>query len=199
MAQFLGSSSPEGFPRNILRRVSETQAVYITGTVLHVHTLHVHTKDELNLILLATHFHIVKEVRLHTCQTSEYYTSRKQHLRVTQSPWRSVAFLLPYICRGDWVENNGTREREIKITFDEFFRHVAGAWKVGLSIRALWNRIPESEVRPISRAYNLSHVHRGVSAWAEGYSLESDLEVDLENDERESREQDEMLMLLSLV
>ena len=68
-----------------------------------------------------------------------------------------------------------------------------------MSIRALWNRIPESGVRPISRAYSLSHVHRGVSAWAESYSSESDLEADLENDERESREQDEMPMLLSLV
>ena len=171
----------------------------IIGTTLHVYTLHVRTRDELNLILLATHLHIVKEVRLHTCQLSEYYTFGKQHLRVTQSPWRSVAFLLPYICRGNWVENTGTREREIRITFDECFRHVAIAWKVGLSIWAPWSRILEGEIRPISRSYDLGHVHRSVSAWAEGYSLESDLEVDLENNDREYREQDEMLMFLSLV
>ena len=171
----------------------------VIGTTLHVYTLHVRTRDELNLILLATHLHIVKEVRLHTCQLSEYYTSRKQHLRVTQSPLRSVAFLLPYICRGNWVESNGIREREVKITFDEFFRAAACAWKIGLSIRGWYNRIPEKEIRPITRAYDLGHVHSRVSAWAEGYSSDSSLEVDLENSDREYREGDEMLMFLSLV
>lgn len=164
-----------------------------------MYVLYVRSRDELNQILLATHLRLVKEVRLHTCQLSEYYTARKQHLRVTQSPWRSVAFLLPYICKGNWVESNGIREREVKITFDEFLRPVACTWRLGLSIKGWCSRIPEEKIRPVSRAYDLGHIHRGVSAFTEGYSSDSSLEVDLENDDREYREQDEMLMFLSLV
>ena len=68
-----------------------------------------------------------------------------------------------------------------------------------MSIRGWYNRIPEEEIRPITRAYDLGHVHSRVNAWAKGYSSDSSLEVDLENNDREYREGDEMPMFLRLV
>ena len=106
---------------------------------------------------------------------------------------------MPYICRGQWVESSEKREREVRVTFDDFLRPVVEAWRAGLCIRALVCQIPVSGASLITRNYDLSHVHRTLSVWEKGYTSESEAEVDLENNEKEFREQDEMLVFLSLV
>ena len=120
-------------------------------------------------------------------------------MRITPSHWRALKFVLPYICRGPWIESNEKRERAVKITFDYFLRPAIEATRSGLCIRTLICHLPASEANPITRAYDLSHVHKTLSAWAEGYTSESEREVDLENNDREFREQDETLMFLSLM
>ena len=85
-----------------------------------MHTLHIRKKDKLNFISLATHLHLVNEVRIHAFQVDFYLTARRFHTRIVPSRWEAVQFVLPYINRGQWVENKGKREREIKITFDDF-------------------------------------------------------------------------------
>ena len=102
---------------------------------------------------------------------------------------------MPYINRGPWVESEGKRERAVRITFDNFLRPAIEDWRAGLPYAKTICSIPEYETDLISTYTNLPHVHLGMSAFARGYSSESNLEVDLENDEMEFREDDEILML----
>ena len=139
--------------------MSSTEVVYIVDTTLHIHTLCPCTKDELNLILLATHLCIVSEVRLHTFQISHYHTSRREHVRITQSPWEPIASFLHYICRGTLIERGGEQERAVKITFDSFLRPIVDPWKAGLCTRTLVCNLPDSEAGLITKHYNLSHIH----------------------------------------
>ena len=46
---------------------------------------------------------------------------------------------------------------------------------------------------PIIGGKKLPHIHANLGGWERGYSLESNLEVDLENDELEFRQDDEIL------
>ena len=196
IAQFLRGVSPEGPPCIVIEKVSETKAVYVIGTTLHVHTLHLRKRDELNFILLATHLRLVDEVRIHNFHINHYLTSRRAHVRITQSYWRTVEFILPYINRGPWVEREGVKERAVRITFDDFLRPAVEAWKAGKPYAQLICDIPEYETDLISTYTNLPHVHLGLSVFVRGYSSESDYEVDIENDEFEFREDDEILMFL---
>ena len=61
-ANILLSLPEEDLLKIVLRKFAETRVVYIVGTVLHVHTLRLGKKDEVNSILLATHFGIVNKV-----------------------------------------------------------------------------------------------------------------------------------------
>ena len=81
----------------------------------------------------------------------------------------------------------------MRITFDEFLCPVVEAWKVGLPYAELIYRLPQSKLELIAVNKKLTHIHTGLSAWERGYSLESDLEVDLENDEYELHQDDEIL------
>ena len=45
----------------------------------------------------------------------------------------------------------------------------------------------------IAASKKLTHIHADLNAWERGYSLESDLEVGLENDEYEFCHDDEIL------
>ena len=54
-------------------------------------------------------------------------------------------------------------------------------------------RLPQSELEPIIGGKKLPHIHANLRAWERGYSSESNLEVDLENDEFEFRQDDEIL------
>ena len=90
---------------------------------------------------------------------------------------------MPYINLGPWLESEGKRERAVRITFDEFLRLAVEAWRAGLPYAELIFRLPQSELEPITSSKKLPHIHANLSAWERGYSSESDLELDLENDE----------------
>ena len=124
VAQFLRSVPPEGFLSTIVRKVSETQAVKIEGTILHINLLRLWERNKLNLVLLATGLQVVSEVRIHNFQVTYFLTARRLHVHITQAHWRAFGFVLPYIILGPWVESEGKRKRAIKITFDEFL-HLA--------------------------------------------------------------------------
>ena len=94
---------------------------------------------------------------------------------------------------GPWLESEGKRERAIKITFDEFLCPAVEAWRVGLPYAELIFHLPQSELEPIIGGKKLPHIHANLRAWERGYSSESNLEVDLENDEFEFRQDDKIL------
>ena len=88
--------------------------------------------------------------------------------------------------RGPWVGKGSTRERAIKITFDNFLRTAIEAWRSGLPYGILVFGMLEYKTHPISTYSNLPWVHRGLSAFAEGYSSDSELEVDFAHEELDS-------------
>lgn len=197
IAQFLRDISPEGPPCTIVEKVSETKAVYVIGTTLHVHVLQLRKKDELSFILLATHLRLVDEVRIHNFHINYYLTARRVHVRLVPAYWRTVKSFLPYINRGPWVEREGKRERAVKITFDNFLRPAVEAWKAGLPYHHLVLDIPEYKTDLISTYTNLSYVHLGLNFLIRGYSSESDFEVKVVHDTlHESDEEDEIMMVL---
>ena len=75
VAHFLQSASPEAFPYTILGKISETHAVRIIGTTLHVNVIRLWEKDELNLILLVTSLRVVDQVKIHNFQINFYLTA----------------------------------------------------------------------------------------------------------------------------
>ena len=83
------------------------------------------------------------------------------------------------------------------ITFDEFLRPAIEVWRAGLPYVELIFCLPQSELEPITGGKKLTHIHANLSAWERGYSLEPDLEVDLENDEYEFRQDNEILTFFS--
>ena len=93
--------------------------------------------------------------------------------------------------RGPWVVKGSTRERAIKITFDNFLKPALEAWRSGLSYAGLVFGIPEYETDLISTCSNLPWVHRELSAFAEGYSSDSELEVDFAHEEVDSNSEEE--------
>ena len=133
----------------IVEKVSETKSIYIIGTTLHVHILHIRKKDELNFISLATHLHLVNEVRVHVFQVDFFLTARRFHTHIVPSRWEAVQFVLPYINRGPWVENEGKRERAIKITFDDFLQPAVKAWRAGKPFANMLFDIPEYDIELI--------------------------------------------------
>ena len=74
VSRFLRSTSPNGFPYDVIDKLAVTKAIYIIGTTLHIHVLHIRKLDELNLILLATHLRLVDEVRIHNFHLHFYLT-----------------------------------------------------------------------------------------------------------------------------
>ena len=198
VAHFLRDQSPEGPPCNVIEKLPETNAVYIIGTTLHVHAIRLRWKDELNLILLATQFQIVDEVRIHNFHLNFYITGRRVHVRINQTYWRTVLFVLPYIKRGPWVEKESKRERAVRITFDEVLKPAVEAWKAGLPYQRLVFDIPEYEIDLISSWTNLSTVHAHISPFVVGWSSDSDEEIDVVNDslEEPEDESDEIMMVL---
>lgn len=112
--------------------------------------LHIRKKDKLNLILLATHLRLVDEVRTHNFQLHFYLTSRRVHVRITLSHWETVKFYLPYINMGSWVERKGKREREVRITFDDFLQLAVEAKRAWSPYALLIFDIPEYKTNLIS-------------------------------------------------
>ena len=122
IVQFLRGVSPEGPLCTIVEKISETKAIYVIGTTLHVHVLQLYKNDELNLISLAMHLCLVDKVRIHNFHLNHFFTVRRKNVCITLAYWRTVKFVLPYINRGPWAERKGKRERAMKITFDDFLR-----------------------------------------------------------------------------
>ena len=120
IADFLYTLPNEGPPRIVAKKFAQTRAVYLIGTILHIHTLRIQKNDELSAILLAIHFGLVDKVRVHNFHIYCYLRTDRVHVRIAQLYWDIVKFLLSYINRGPWVEREGNRERSMKITFDEF-------------------------------------------------------------------------------
>ena len=114
-------------------------------------------------------------------------------MHLTHAHWRAFGFVLPYLNLSPWLESEGKKERAVKITFDKFLRPVIEAWRAELPYAELIFHLPQSELEPIIGGKKLPHIHANLRGWERGYSLESNLEVDLENDEFEFRQDDEIL------
>ena len=122
VADFLPSLPEEGLPRVVIKKFVETRAMYIVGTILHVHTLHLRKKDEVNSILLATHFGIIDKVWVHNFYIYCYLIARRIHVNIAQSYWGAVESVLSYISKKLWVNLEEERSGTVKITFDNFLR-----------------------------------------------------------------------------
>ena len=85
VANLLLSLPKEDLLKIVIRKLGETRAMYIVGTVLHVHTLRLCKKDEVNSILLATHFGIVNKVWVHNFPLYHYLIEGRIHVRIAQS------------------------------------------------------------------------------------------------------------------
>ena len=111
-----------------------------------------------------------------------------------------MQFVLPYINRGLWVENEGKREREIKITLDDFLQPAVEAWRAGKPFANLLFDIPEYDIELILEYTILPDVHRRIGALVVGYSLESDMEVEIVHDNLRNshRDDDEIMMALGV-
>ena len=158
---------------------------------MHVNALQLCTRNELNFISLVTHFHFVKEVRIHTFHLNHYLTSRRAHVRLQSVRWELVKLILHFIERGPWVLQESKKEREIRVTFDEFLKPVIEAWRVGQPYAHLVHEISEYETNIISTYSKFGWIHRGVSAFAEGYSLDSEFEVDFVHEALDSNSEEE--------
>ena len=178
-------------PRVIVEKVSQSKFAYIIESTLHVNALQLCTRNELNFISLVTHFHLVEEVRIHTFHLNHYLTSRRAHVRLQSVCWELVKLILRFIERGPWVLQESKKERAIRVTFDEFLKLVIEAWRTGQPYAHLVHEIPEYETDIISTYSNLGWVHRGVSAFAEGYSSDSEFEVDFVHEALDSDSEEE--------
>ena len=151
----------------------------------------------MKFISLATHLHLVNEVRVHVFQVDFFLTARRFQTRIVPSRWEAVQFVLPYINRGPWVENEGKRERAIKITFDDFLQPAVKAWRARKPFANVILDIPEYDIELISEYTILPDVYRGIGALVVGYSLESDMDVEIVHDNlRNSRRDDDEIMMV---
>ena len=178
VAYFLRSISPVGPPGVVIEKVSKSGCVYVIGQTLHVNVLQLCNRNELNFILLITYFGLVDEVRIHNFHFYYFLTSRRLHVRIEEAPWVTVKFILPFINRGPWELRDGKIEKAIKITFDDFLKPVVEAWRAGQPYTDIFFKIPEYEVDLITTYVNFLWVHMGIGTFVEGYSSESEEEVD---------------------
>ena len=191
IARFLHSFPSNGPPRVVIENVSKSKCAYLVGNTLHVHATQLCTRNELNFISLATHFQLVEEVRIHTFHLDYYFTSRKLHVRIKSMRWEVVKLILQFVNRGPWVAKGSTIERVVKITFDDFLKPAVEAWRGGLPYQHIILGIPETETDIISTFHNLPWVHRNLSTFAEGYTSDSEAEVDFAYEGEDSNSEEE--------
>ena len=160
---FLLEQSPKGPLSIIVEIFFETKAVYVIGTTLHVHLLHLRKRNELNFISLTTHFRLVNKVRIHCFEISHHFSARREHIRITPSRWEAMEFVLPYINRGPWVECKGKRERAVQITFDNYLKPTIKAWRAGEPYAQLVSDLLEYETNLISHYFIIPDVHAGLN------------------------------------
>lgn len=183
ISRFMLSLPPDGPNDVIIEKVSTSKCAYIIGSTLHVNALHLCTRNELNLIALATHFQLVDKVKIHTFHLDIYFTSRRAHVRVQTVRWEIVKLILQFVNRGPWVVKGTKLERAIKIKFDDFLKPIIEAWRGGIPFLDLVLSLPDYKADVITTYHDLLEVHKGVSAFAEGYSSDSEAEVDFAHDE----------------
>lgn len=75
----------------------------------------------------------------------------------------------------------------MKITFDDFPRLAVEARRASKPYKPLIYILPDHLTDCVLSYHNLLYVHLGLSAFIQGYSLESDYEVDLEHDGEEDK------------
>ena len=105
--------------------------------------------------------------------------------------WEVVKLILEFVNRGPWVVKGLTRERAIKTTFDNFLKPAIESWRSRLPYQSIVFDIPEYETDIISTYSNLPWVHRGLSAFAEGYSSDSEAKVDFAHEELDNNSEEE--------
>ena len=103
-ASLLLNLPEEDLVKIVIKRLAETRAVYVVGTTLHIHTLRLCKRDEVNSILLATHFGVLNEVRVHNFYLYRYLIRGNIHVRIAQSHWGAVRTVLSYISKRLWEE-----------------------------------------------------------------------------------------------
>ena len=166
--------------------------MYIVGIVLHVHTLCLCKKDEVNSILLATHFGIVNKVWVHNFHIYRYLIEGRIHVCITQSYWGAVWFVLSYISKRFWEEGSST----LKITFDDFLHLAEAAWKDGKPYAQIVSDLSKNEARSITSSIPIPFKHPSLSCFTRGYTSNSNHVVDIENDDYDEREDYEILLFL---
>ena len=176
----------------VIRRLAKTRAVYVDGTTLHIHTLCLCKKDEVNSILLATHFGVVDEIRIHNFHLYRYLFRGPIHVRIAQSHWGAVQTVLSYVSRR-FGEEEG---KPIKITFDEFLRPAVTAWKNREPHAHIVCDLSESVTKSITTTVPIPFRYPYLSCFTRGYSSDEDREVDIENDDYDKREDFEILLFL---
>ena len=188
IVDFLYSLPGEGPPKVVIQKFAQTKAVYIVDTTRHVHTLCLHKKEEASSILLTTHFGIVDEVRIHNFHLYHYLIADRVHVRIAQSHWKAVQFVLSCIQRRPGVEFEGGRKDPIKITFDEFLHLAVATWKEGKPYAKIVCDLPLSDTRSIISLISITAKHPSLSYFTRGY-YESDFEgeIEIENDNYEER------------
>ena len=191
-ANLLLSLPGEDLFKAVIQKFVNTRAVYLVGTVLHVHTLRLCKKDEVNAILLATHFSIVSEIRVHNFHLYRYLFNGRIHVRIAQSYWGAVQSVLSYVSRKFWEEEGSAQ----KITFDDFLHPAVAAWKERKPYAHIVCDLPEIEAGSITSTIPIPFKHPSLSCFTRGYASDSDCEVDIENDDYDDREDYEVLLFL---
>ena len=192
VANLLLSLPEANLVKTVIRRLAQTRAVYVDGTTLHIHTLRLCKKDEVNSILLATHFGVVDEIRIHNFHLYRYLFRGDIHVRIAQSHWGAVQTVLSYVSRRFGKEKG----KPIKITFDEFLRPAVTTWKNREPHAHIVCDLPESVVKSITTTVPIPFRYPYMSCFTRGYSFDEDREVDIENDDYDEREDFEILLFL---
>ena len=97
VANLLLSLPEADLAKIVIRKFAQTRAVYVDGTTLHIHTLRLCKKDEVNSILLATHFGVVNEIRIHNFHLYCYLFRGNVHVSIAQSHWGAMQTVLSYV------------------------------------------------------------------------------------------------------
>ena len=166
--------------------------MYIVGTILHVHTLRLRKKDEVNSILLATHFGIVKKVWVHNFHLYHYLIEGRIHVRIAQYHWGAVRSILSYVSERLWGEGSSP----LKITLDDFIHPAVAAWRDEKPYAQIVCDLPESVARTITTSIPIPFRHPSLSCFSRGYTFDSNREVDIQNDDYDKKEDYEILLFL---
>ena len=167
----------------VVERVLEPDgSVYVIDQVLFVDALRLCNTNDLNFILLATHLGLVNEIRIHTFHVDNYFIDPGVYYHLCATNWEIVRLILSHYGQQS-LEEGG--KQTIKVTFDDFLKAAVEAKKANLPYGSILAGIPKYELDIISSYNNPCWMHYGVEEIDEGYSLESELEIDIVHLQRE--------------